>query len=92
MQLRWIAIAVVCVSASLLSACGNATSDRVAGRSAAEMSTSRSRYDSSGKDDDKDECDDWEKYDQSSSLGTNSSMNDECDESDTLGSWGWGSG
>jgi hypothetical protein len=82
MQLRWIAIGVVCFSATLLSACGNAGGDRLSGRSAATMSKSAGRYDSSTRDED-DMCDDWKNYDESRSLSASSSMDDdECKESD----------
>jgi len=51
MQLRWIAIGMVCFSAALLSACGNSAGDTLSARSASgAMSKSTSRYDSSGKD------------------------------------------
>jgi len=94
MQLRWIAIGVVCLSAALLSACGNASGDMSARSASAAMSKSNSRYDASDKDkdkSDKDDCDESEDSDKSSdkskSLTTSSSKSkdddsDECKESD----------
>src|SRR5882762_3275420 len=56
MQLRWIAIGVVCFSAALLSACGGAPSTALASRTdASAMSKSDGRYDTSSKDKDKDD-------------------------------------
>jgi hypothetical protein len=94
MQLRWIAIGVVCFSAALLSACGNASGDMSARSASAAMSKTGSRYDSSDKDKNKsddDECDESDDSDKSSSksksLTTSSSKSkdddsDECKESD----------
>ena len=59
MQLRWLAIGVVCFSAALQSACGSATGDTLSARSpSSAISKSTSRYDSSGKNaNESDECD-----------------------------------
>jgi len=85
MQLRWIAIGVVCFSAALLSACGGAPSTALASKTdASAMSKSDGRYDTSSKDkDDKDECDESEDHDKSNdksrSLSTKSKDDDkEC--------------
>ena len=85
MQLRWIAIGVVCFSAALLSACGGAPSTALASKAdASAMSKSDGRYDTSSKDkDDKDECDESEDHDKSNdksrSLSTKSKDDDkEC--------------
>jgi len=92
MQLRWIAIGVVCLSAALLSACGNASGDMSARSASAALSKSNSRYDASDKDkSDNDECDESEHSDKSSdkskSLTKSSSKSkdddsDECKESE----------
>src|SRR4051812_36989507 len=64
MQLRWIAIGVVCFSAALLSACGGAAGDAsLSSREASALSSKESDrgYSSAkgddGKDHDKDDCD-----------------------------------
>jgi len=57
MQLRWIAIGVVCFSAALLSACGNAPGGLSARSASAAMSKANSRYDSSDKDKNKSDDD-----------------------------------
>ena len=91
MQLRWIAIGVVCFSAALLSACGNASGDMSARSASAALSKSNSRYDSSDKDkSDNDDCeseDSDKSSDKSKSLTLSSSKSkdddsDECKESD----------
>jgi hypothetical protein len=86
MQLRWIAIGVVCFSAALLSACGGAPSTALASRTdASAMSKSDGRYDASSKD--KDDCDESEDHDKSKdksrSLSTRSKDDDkECEHDD----------
>jgi len=87
MQLRWIAISVVCFSAALLSACGGAPGTALTSRSdASAMSKSAGRYDSSSASkDDKDDCDESEDHDKSShSMSVMSSKDDdkECKDSD----------
>ena len=81
MQLRWIAIGVVCFSAALLSACGGAPSSALASRSeASAMSKADGRHDKSKKSDsdDKDECDDASR-DKSHSLTLMSKDKDDDD-------------
>src|SRR3954469_5727120 len=85
MQLRWIAIGVVCFSAALLSACGNAPGGTSARSASAAMSKANSRYDSSDKNkSDDDECDESEHSDKSSdksrSLMSSKSKDDDSDE------------
>jgi hypothetical protein len=83
MQLRWIAIGVVCFSAALLSACGGAPATALASKSdASAMSKVGGRYDASSKDD-KDDCDESD-HDKSSSLSTKSKDDDdkECKDSE----------
>ena len=88
MQLRWIAIGVVCFSAALLSACGGAPSSALASRSeASAMSKAEGRYDTSkkrdsdDKDDDDKECKDDDHSDssnvaKSSLISSNSGSED----------------
>src|SRR3954469_6027258 len=92
MQLRWIAIGVVCFSAALLSACGNAPGGMSARSSSAAMSKANSRYDSSDKDKNKsdDDCEESEDSDKSSDKSKSLTMSskskddesDECKESE----------
>jgi hypothetical protein len=75
MQLRWIAIGVVCFSAALLSACGSAAGNTSA-RSAAVMSKSTATYNTSDKDNDSqdkdDDCDESDDSDKSSNSDKSS--------------------
>src|SRR2546423_7424388 len=85
MQLRWIAISVVCFSAALLSACGGAPGTALTSRSDASALSKDGRYDSSSASDDKDECDESEDHDKSShSFSVKSKDHDdkECEDSD----------
>jgi hypothetical protein len=91
MQLRWIAMGLVCFSAALLSACGGAPSTALASKAdASAMSKADGRYDTSkkGDKDDKDDCDESEDHDKSSdksrSLTTKAKDDDakECKDSD----------
>jgi len=88
MQLRWITIGVVCFSAALLSACGNASGDLSARSASAAMSKSNGRYDSSDKDknkSDNDDCDEADESDNSSSKSSSlerSSSKSKDDDSD----------
>jgi len=95
MQLRFIAISVVCYSAALLSACGGAPGTALTSRSdASAMSKAGGRYDSSSRND-KDDCDESEDHDASShSLSVKSDDDDkECKSSDDYsgGSKDWSS-
>src|SRR5438067_303189 len=72
MQLRWVAIGVVCFSAALLSACGGAPGTALTSKSdASAMSKSDGRYDTSSKGD-KDDCDGSEDHDKSDDKSSRS--------------------
>src|SRR4051812_35007034 len=84
MQLRWIAISVMCFSAALLSACGGAPGTALTSRSDESAMSKDSRYESSSKSDDKDECGESEDHDKSSHSFSVKSKDDdkECEDSD----------
>jgi hypothetical protein len=86
MQLRWIAIGVVCFSAALLSACGNASGDMSTRSASAAMSKTDSGYKSSDKSKSDDDCDESEDSDKSSAksksltMSSSKSKDDDSDE------------
>jgi hypothetical protein len=89
MQLRWIAIGVVCFSAALLSACGGAAGDAsLSSREASALSSKESDrgYSSAkgddGKDHDKDDCDCDDDDSKSKSKSKDDDKKPECKDDD----------